>query len=205
MNLPQHEIDKLSPTVRELFLQWSDFMHSLINFNMPESYIHAASHCERVLLYSLLIGEKQFDSDIVALTILAHAAIFHDTRRLDEYQDIGHGARASVYYKNFCKSNSSIKYYAESAYIMRYHDMDDKNGFEAIEAHFDKESQRTIELYKIFKDADALDRFRLGENALDPSFLRSSQAKSLIDYASQLVEQTIPKERRREINDLFST
>lgn len=60
MNLPKVEIDNLLPVAKKMFLQWDDFMYSRICFNMPDSEIHAASHCERVLLYVLIIGEKIF-------------------------------------------------------------------------------------------------------------------------------------------------
>ena len=44
-------------------------------------------------------------------------------------------------------------------------------------------------LYRIFKDADALDRYRLGETALDESMLRTTAAHSLTDFARCLVAE----------------
>ena len=43
-------------------------------------------------------------------------------------------------------------------------------------------------LYQIFKDADALDRFRLGPNALDAKYLRTEQAKKMLDFAKVTLE-----------------
>lgn len=60
MNIPQKELDQLSPFVRRLFLHWDDFLHSQVRFNMPDSSIHSVNHCERVLLFALIIGEKIF-------------------------------------------------------------------------------------------------------------------------------------------------
>ena len=113
MNIPKSEIEILSSAVRGKFLQWNDYMYSRVKFNMPDSEIHAASHCERVLLYVLILGADILGADSDALDILAHAAIFHDTRRQDDYLDIGHGARAAVYYEQFCQDNDDIEFHPE--------------------------------------------------------------------------------------------
>ena len=47
-----------------------------------------------------------------------------------------------------------------------------------------------IQVYQIFKDADALDRFRLGPTALDARFLRTQGATELINFAQEVVKQT---------------
>lgn len=199
MNIPQSELDKLSPTVRRLFLKWDDFMHRRVDFNMADSKIHAAPHSERVLLYALILGEKIFGDNPEALNALAHAAVFHDTRRQDDYLDTGHGARAAVYYQDFCKKNPDLKCYPESAYLMRYHDLDDKLGREAIEKEFGEDAPRVLKLYEIFKDSDALDRWRLGRRGLDPKFLRNPEAKQMSEYAHHIVNETMPEDLRKEI------
>lgn len=199
MNIPESEINNLSPTVRDLFLKWDNFLHQQVKFNRPESSIHAEGHCERVLLYALIIGEKIFGDDPEALEILAHAAVFHDTRRMDDYLDTGHGARAAIYYENFCKENPDVTYHPESAYVMRFHDIDDSKGMEAIRKAFGKHAQRVILLYGIFKDADALDRWRLGRRGLDPKFLRTAPAKSMTEFSRRIVRETVASAQLNEI------
>lgn len=201
MNIPKSEIEKLSPAVREKLLQWDDYMYRRVRFNMPDSEIHAAAHCERVLLYALILGENISGDVSDALDILAHAAIFHDTRRQDEYLDTGHGARAAVYYEQFCRDNGDIEFHPESAFLMRYHDLDDAVGKEAIRKHFGVESDRMLKLYAIFKDADALDRWRLGSKGLDPKFLRTDKARSMTDYSHRIVKETIPAELLNKIEE----
>ena len=191
MAIPQKQIDGLTPAVRELFTYWDDFMHRKVHFNMADSKIHAAAHCERVLLYALMIGERIFGDDKDALTALAHAAVFHDTRRQDDYLDTGHGARAAVYYQDFCSKHPDMHCYPEAVYLMRYHDLDDKKGEQAIERDFGADAPRVLKLYRIFKDADALDRWRLGHNGLDPKYLRTEPAKGLVDYARHTVQATM--------------
>lgn len=200
MNIPASEIERLSPAVKEKFLQWDDYMYRHVIFNMPDSDIHAAAHCERVLLYALILGYDIFGDDNEALDILAHAAIFHDTRRQDDYLDTGHGARAAVYYEQFCRGNDAIVFHPETAFLMRYHDLDDNVGKEAIRKHFGANADRVLKLYAIFKDADALDRWRLGSRGLDPKFLRTDKAKTMTGYSHRIVIETMPAELLDEID-----
>jgi hypothetical protein len=62
---------------------------------------------------------------------------------------------------------------------------------EAIGNACPEDKEQAIRLYGIFKDADALDRFRLGANGLDTRFLRNSEAMLLVDFARDLVRQTV--------------
>ncbi len=45
---------------------------------------------------------------------------------------------------------------------------------------------REILMYQIFKDADALNRFRLEPGGLDVKYLRTEAAKGLLDYAKSV-------------------
>lgn len=207
MSIPESEIRQLSPLVGEMLLKWNDFMNRHIRFIRPFSAIHAAGHCERVLLFALVVGEQMFGDDREALEILAHAAIFHDTRRLNDYRDTGHGARAAVYYEQFCKERDDISFHPESVFLMRYHDLADSKGRNAIRERFGAEADRVKQLYAIFKDADALDRWRLGRNGLNPDFLRTLPAKTMIDYSRHIVRETIDsgllKETEKRVNRII--
>ncbi len=194
MIIPEAEMNKLPPIVRDLCRQWAGFMHDRVRFNMPDSPIHALGHCERVLLYALIMGNRIFGDDGEQLEILAHSAVFHDTRRQDDYLDTGHGARAAVYYKEFCEENDDITYHPESVLLMRYHDLDDSKGYKAIENEFPADTRRVDKLYDIFKDADALDRWRIGRNGLDPGYLRTPESRELVGYARNLVLETVDRD-----------
>ena len=80
----------------------------------------------------------------------------------------------------------------EAAIIMRYHDRSDKAGEAAISEAFADSSERVRLLYHILKDADALDRWRLGRYGLDPDYLRTNEAIHLIGFARILVARTLP-------------
>ena len=64
--------------------------------------------------------------------------------------------------------------------VMAFHDRDDVLGEAAL-----TEQESGVLLYYIFKDADALDRFRLGPNGLDIRYLRTAEGKSFYRYAEQ--------------------
>ncbi len=164
--------------VREEYERWCDFMETRINFNLKVSAWHTREHASRVLLYALLIANKIGVSQ-EEKEILCHGACFHDTRREDDWLDVGHGRRAAEYYQDYCK-DSDLFFHPWCYGIMAYHDRDDCFGEHAMVWDI---TGRQILLYHIFKDADALDRFRLGPNGLDVKYLRTEAAKELYDYA----------------------
>ena len=193
MIVPSKFVRALPPAVGKCFKQWADYMYQSIPFQLADSPIHSTAHCERVLLYALLIGAVELGDDSRALIILAHASIFHDTRREDEGKDTGHGARAAAFYEEFCKTHPELTFLPEAACLMRWHDRHDERGEEAIRAAFPDSADAVLHLYKIFKDADALDRWRLGRWGLNPDYLRTDKALALVDFARKLVMLTTVK------------
>ena len=200
MIVPDSYTENLSEPVRRLFLEWRQFMYSAVRYTRPDSPVHGMEHYERVLLHALVIAEKELPGDEKAMEILAHAAVWHDSRRLDEYLDTGHGARAAVYYHEFCSENPAFRCHPEVEDIMRFHDIDDRKGNERIDHDFGDRAEYVKKLYHIFKDADALDRWRLGDTGLDPKFLRTETARSLTSFSRKLVRDTMDKELLYEIS-----
>ena len=89
------------------------------------------------------------------------AVAFRNYRRQDDWLDVGHGQWAADYYQEYCQTHLLV--YEERAYrIMVYHYLDDALGETVLRGQKDG-----VLFYHIFKDADALDRFRLGSNGLD--------------------------------------
>lgn len=188
---PKLAAQLLPSELAPLFNQWADYLYRSVDFNMPDSEIHAYGHTERVLFHALNVGQSMLAGDDEALEILAHAALFHDTQREDEYLDTGHGARGAVNYEKFCRQHPEMTFHREAVYLMRYHDLDDRIGKEAIDRDFPDDAERVKLLYAIFKDSDALDRWRLGCMGLDPKYLRTEPSRKSIDFARQLVAHTM--------------
>lgn len=71
---------------------------------------------------------------------------------------------------------------------MTWHDQSDAEGLDAIvrQAGGHRAAKGWLEAYRIFKDADALDRVRLGEAGLNVRMLRTEAARGMVDLARQL-------------------
>lgn len=169
--------------VRDDYEKWNSFLENEVDFWLKDSEKHTKEHCSRVLLFCLLIADKrrlpQKEADI-----LCTAAVFHDSRRQDDWYDVGHGQRAADYYREYCVSHE--RRFEQQCYdIMYYHDQDDQIGIDTISSR-NPSVQNGVLLYQIFKDADALDRFRLGPDGLDIKYLRTDEAKSLYEYAKMI-------------------
>jgi hypothetical protein len=171
--------------LQETFSMWYSFMEEKIEFGHFVSILHTKSHCARVLLYCLKIARMAGLNDDET-TVLCKASIFHDSRRHDDTRDVGHGARAAENFRRFSKKG--LIPFDERVYlIMAYHDRDDELGKEKFR---EKGLAAAIPLYDIFKDADAIDRWRISPTALDVRYLRTDWGRSLVEYARNLVRET---------------
>ena len=79
-----------------------------------------------------------------------------------------------------------LKFDERVFFIMAYHDRHDREGEAAIRSNFPDAAENVIRLYRIFKDANALDRFRFGPEELDEAYLRTREARALIPFAKLL-------------------
>lgn len=161
--------------------KWYYFLENKVVFSLSDSQIHTKHHCARVLLYALIIA-SQLELNEKEKDALGAAAAFHDSRRQDDWLDVGHGQRAADAYRDFCYLNS-FPFDERTYFVMAFHDRNDEIGISEIEK---RELLNGVLLYQIFKDADGLDRFRLGPNALDVDMLRTEQAKELVELAKEL-------------------
>ena len=159
-----------------------------VDYNDTGTDMHAKAHAERVLLFALLLGSMEApaadQSD--CLDALAAAAVFHDARREDDDLDAGHGLRAAQYCRRFHESRG-LPVPEAACVITAFHDLDDLIGCGAIAARPLPAWSKTA--YLIFKDADALDRYRFGPDQLDAAYLRTASARRLAAFAASLFEQ----------------
>lgn len=167
--------------IKTQYDKWHHFLENKVVFSHASSQIHTKDHCARVLLYALVIanqlGLSEKDKDA-----LGAAAAFHDSRRQDDWLDVGHGQRAADAYRDFCHLNS-LPFDERAYFAMAFHDQNDEIGISEIER---RKLLNGVLLYQIFKDSDGLDRFRLGPNALDVDMLRTEESKELVELAKEL-------------------
>lgn len=172
--------------VRGDFQRYSDKLNE-VDFQ-TDSELHNSLHSKRVLLLCLIMAELlQLSHEDVET--LAWAAVYHDTRRFNDDVEPGHGKRAAMYYRNHIPGS----YDKVTNIIIHYHSLSDTKGYEAIAREIQgKDAQeRAILLYNIFKDADALDRLRLGGGLreIDVRMLRNPVAQEMTLAARLIYEQ----------------
>ena len=162
--------------LRVRFERWRRFLERELTFSHAESVCHTTEHVERVLLFALLLG-RELEVSSEDLDALALCSVFHDTRRHDDDLDVGHGDRAAAYYREYAAAHG-LNLDERVARIVARHDRQDRIS----EEKFREEGadDETLLLYRIFKDADAIDRYRFGPKALNERYLRTSAARSLL-------------------------
>ena len=139
----------------------------------PPSALHGFAHAARVMVWTtVLAGEGPlFESAL-------WAAACHDLRRENEDIDPGHGERAAIWVLE-----ELPRYLEETP-----EDLDRIASACRWHAHSDHEAQWRDDLLWLLKDADALDRARIGD--LNPLFLRTDAARDLVGPAEELYART---------------
>ena len=79
-NLDKIFSDIKQPQIKDNFEKWNLFLNNEVDFWLKTSEKHTKEHCSRVLLFCLLIADKQGLSQ-KETDILCMAAVFHDSRR----------------------------------------------------------------------------------------------------------------------------
>lgn len=149
---------------------------------------HTLNHSKRVFLYSLLYSkyEDLRDSDVEVLSL---ASIFHDIGRSNDKEDRTHGAMSCRVIEeqglldDFDKETQDIV-----KFIIEYHSKDDKEGIKKAQGN-----EKKIELLKIFKDMDCLDRCRFGmfRDCFDISYIRTPTARKMLLQAGLLTSYKV--------------
>lgn len=159
-----------------------------------KSRIHGQGHIERVILLSLLLS-FYYKLDKNDTDILRYAASLHDTKRVDDSYDTEHGYRAALYSIDYAKIDENDKNILQA--VLATHSRPDKDMDKTIEEFFVKDMDRARYLSKLFKDADALDRVRLGD--LDQKYLRNDFSHDLVDFSERLFEKYMERQWKKTL------
>jgi HD domain len=140
--------------------------------------IHGISHVSRVLVWAEQVGAwMQAQGRPVDLEVVRLAAVTHDVGRFDDGRDPEHGRRSASWVRRHREALPAPLDEARIeavAYCCTWHVPPD--------AHAPLMTNELICL----KDADALDRVRIGD--LDPRRLRTPQARRLPGAARRLLD-----------------
>lgn len=141
-----------------------------------DSYWHGVGHMTRVFILQELICnqlDEELDRDAIRW-----AASVHDVGRIDDGIDLDHGRRSAEWMKDNQPSFISPETLDTATYIVHWH-VDEDSDIPVM----------TNEM-KVLKDADGLDRVRLGD--LDETYLRTRPARQLIETAQALYDMSQP-------------
>lgn len=174
--------EQMSPKSAEVLQRWIDALGK-VPFHR-ESDLHGRAHCARVLVHCIRISEELGMCDADRESLCA-CAVYHDSRRFDDWYDVGHGERGAENYEE-CFRALGREPDPRASMAMRFHDREDIEGESAIRSA--DMGDDAVLMYHVLKDADGLDRCRLGTDGLDPKYLRTAPAKSMIIFAQQLFE-----------------
>ncbi len=140
-----------------------------------DSELHGVDHMARVFILQELICDKLEEQGIaVDREVIRWAAATHDVGRIDDGIDLDHGTRSAQWIQKNLNDQISPELLDMVTYIVHWHVPPDTEA-----------PEMTTEL-KILKDADALDRVRLGD--LDIRYLRTDAARGLVELADDLYQ-----------------
>ncbi len=174
------------------YIQSPEFMAAYKNYDffiLPTLYhspngIHGIGHVRRTLLLSLIMA--YFDKLSARHTkILAYASVYHDIGRTHDGVDDYHGYASyqKVLEHGLLNNHEANEVYAIKELIER-HAISDKKAFSFETLDEDKRDEVQF-LLRYFKDADGLDRVRLGD--LNAKYLRTDTAKRMTLVAQQIL------------------
>jgi len=146
-----------------------------------KSPVHGSGHINRVLILSGLIACQEKLAEPLLRQYLMVAS-YHDVGRYFDGFDLDHGARSAEQLEGLtaCTGERLLEMQgAVAAHSQPDHRMD-----EMILGYAPSDMERARHLARLLKDADNLDRVRMGD--LNPDFLRHESAKNLADFSRHL-------------------
>lgn len=150
-------LKEVLPKVAPLYHKYKDELETLDFYQ--DSSIHGIEHEARVLLLCLIIAEEM-NLSMGDRRILATAAIYHDTQRKHDWVENEHGKNSKDYYHETCPHPDPLV-----EFLCEYHCLPDEVGYEEIRRNrkLNKNKEKSLRLFRVFKDADGLERVRLGD------------------------------------------
>lgn len=158
-------------------------MEGLNEDALYKSRIHGSGHIHRVLFWAGLIAwlEDLAEEDVRQYF---RVASYHDVGRTFDGLDLHHGSRSAEKLAELTGQKGEPLLELKAA--VAAHSQPDDRMEEIIREYGPENFIRTVELTRLLKDADNLDRVRLGD--LNPKFLRHESAKRLAEFSPRLFE-----------------
>jgi hypothetical protein len=156
-----------------------------------KSPVHGSGHINRVLIMSALIACQE-DLTEQLLRQYLMVASYHDVGRYFDGLDLEHGSRSAEQLEKLTGYTGELLLEMQGA--VAAHSQPDQRMEEMISDYAPSDMDRARHLARLLKDADNLDRVRLGD--LNADFLRSESAKNLAEFSWHLfaLDQELKKQ-----------
>jgi HD superfamily phosphodiesterase len=155
-------------------------------FVRSRSSLHGVRHTQRVHIHAQRLT-AQLDWPAPDRRLVLAAALWHDIGRLSDEKEPEHGAGSAKRALSLDLTAQLPASDVEPAlFAVTFHSLDDEEGEE--EARGLAQPERALRMLWLLKDADALDRVRLGGPwAIRRNTLRFSCTEAHIDFADELL------------------
>jgi hypothetical protein len=158
-------------------------------FERPDS-IHGISHTRRVLIHAQEIAAaRDLEPEWFESVVLAVA--WHDIGRTHDGREPEHGANSVARVRGLGLDRGvDGQVLARTFFAMEWHSVPDRlavNAAAALETGHRPEPGTMVRVLWLLKDADGLDRVRIGD--LDPLQLRYEESVKLVDRAWRLLNE----------------
>ena len=145
--------------------------------------IHGVGHTVRVMVHATELGEA-LRVAAWELQALERAALWHDIGRTNDGGDYYHGAKSAGKVVGLGLHANVPPHVLEAAlYAVTHHSGDEGHGERAAARLSDPDA--ALRIFRILKDADGLDRVRLGD--LDVNQLRHPVSRMRVGRAEELL------------------
>ncbi|MDZ4177712.1 MAG: HD domain-containing protein [Coriobacteriia bacterium] len=149
--------------------------------------IHGIAHTQRVWIHAQEIAELLGLAEWQRQA-LNHAALWHDIGRTHDGGDYYHGAKSAGKAVGLGLHEGIDPAVRDTAlYAITHHCGREEHGERAAEWLADREA--ALAVFRVLKDADGLDRVRLGRHELDVGQLRFEVSRQRVERAWELLEQ----------------
>lgn len=143
------------------------------------SRLHGVSHTQRVHVHAQRLTSA-LGWDAGATDLALSAALWHDIGRTDDGVDDAHGAKSAARAEHLGLTRGLAPADAAAVlFAVRFHSLPDHEARASAADPSRPGDERALQVLWLLKDADALDRVRLGEQA-DPYMLRHDATRHLL-------------------------
>jgi len=166
----------------ELFSLFADCLTGLRRELLFTSRVHGEGHIERVMLHGAF-SARDNGLSVDDARLLLIACSYHDVGRKSDGYEPNHGYESTLRISGRMIGLEDPEELKIVLAAVEAHSRPDRDMEEILRAHKPADWERTKNIAELLKDCDGLDRVRLGDWALNTSYLRRNSAKGYVPFS----------------------